>query len=169
MFFWTHGEEELQEFMEYLNKCHEQIKFTFEVSKESINFLDIAIHLNEDGSIWTALYRKPTDSHDYLHYKSAHPHHCKKSLPYSQFSRVRQICMNRADFLRHSLIFFGHFKRRGYPDKYLVEALIKTCALSRDSLLVPSRKETDDENEDLFLITEFCPEFEGLKPLVQKS
>ena len=99
VFFWTHGEEELEKFMEYLNKCHEQIKFAFEVSEESINFLDTKINLTEEGEIWTDLYCKPTDSHDYLHYKSAHPHDCKKSLPYSQFLQVRRICTKTVDFL----------------------------------------------------------------------
>ena len=68
-----HGDEELEKFTDYLNKCHEQIKFTFEVSGESINFLDTTMHLNAEGEIWTDLYWKPTDSHDYLHYKCTPP------------------------------------------------------------------------------------------------
>ena len=66
-------------------------------------------------------------------------------------------------------IYIGHFKRRGYPEKYLIEALIKTCALSRESLLLALQKDEGEDNDDLFLITEYCPEFDGLKPMIQKS
>ena len=73
----------LVKWQEHLNSCHPMIKFTFETS--SVNFLDTTVHLDVDGMIWTDLYVKPTDSYIYLHYDLAHPHHCKDSLPYSQF------------------------------------------------------------------------------------
>ena len=42
-FIWTHGEEELQKFIDYLNASHHSIKFTAEWSRESINFLDTRV------------------------------------------------------------------------------------------------------------------------------
>ena len=78
---WTHGKEELDKFFEHLNKCHETIKFTMESSSDQINFLDTTLHKDADGTLWTDLYCKPTDSHTYLHYKSAHPHIAKEVYP----------------------------------------------------------------------------------------
>ncbi len=75
--------EQLEEFVQNLNEVHPTIKFTLEHSDTCVNFLDTKVHL-EDGKLWTNLYSKPTDSHSYLHYSSAHPLHSKKSLPYSQ-------------------------------------------------------------------------------------
>ena len=76
---WTHGQEELDKFFDYLNKCHETITFTVESSTEKINFLDTTVHKSPSGELWTDLYCKPTDSHSYLHFKSAHPHIANKA------------------------------------------------------------------------------------------
>ncbi len=72
---WTHGKEEFDKWVKDLNK------FTVETSASSVAFLDVQVNLDEEGRIWTDLYTKPTDSHNYLHYSSAHPPHCKKALP----------------------------------------------------------------------------------------
>ena len=42
-FIWTHGKEELKNFMKELNNFRDHIKFTFESDKENINFLDVNI------------------------------------------------------------------------------------------------------------------------------
>ena len=70
---WTHGEQKLQEFIYYLNNLHKTIKFTHEFSHERINFLDTTVKFDNDRKLITTLYNKPTDSHLYLHYSSAHP------------------------------------------------------------------------------------------------
>ena len=107
---WQHRTDELNEWIEYLNNCHPTIKFTVEHLTEVLSFLDVNIHINQDmGRIWTDLYSKPTDSHNYLHYQSTHPAHCKKGLPFSQFLRVRHICSWEEDFCKHSLTLKYHF------------------------------------------------------------
>ena len=132
---WTHGQEELYKFLAYLNDCHATIKFTMEASEEKINFLDTTLHKSEDGTLWTDLYSKPADSHNYLHYKSAHPSHCKKSLPYSQMLRIKRICTKHEDYLYHILVLCCHFLNRGYPLDTLIEALIKALKVSRQDLM----------------------------------
>ena len=65
-FIWKHGEEKLKEFIDVLNKKHHSIKFTAELSKTQINFLDVILSL-ENGKIKTDLYVKPTDTYQYFH------------------------------------------------------------------------------------------------------
>ena len=43
---WIHGEEELKNFLTYLNSIHDKIKFTHEFSKNSINFLDTTLKID---------------------------------------------------------------------------------------------------------------------------
>ena len=62
---WTHGEQKLLEFLEYINGPHNSIKFTWEWSRKKVNFLDIQI-INNEGQIDPDLYVKPTDKHQYL-------------------------------------------------------------------------------------------------------
>ena len=79
------------EFKDYLNNVDPNLKFTLKYSVESIDFLDATVHLDQElGELWTEVYCKPSDSQSYLHYTSAHPYHMKKSLPFSQFLRVRR-------------------------------------------------------------------------------
>ena len=40
-YIWTHGEEKLALFLNDLNNCHSNIKFTHESNKEHIPFLDL--------------------------------------------------------------------------------------------------------------------------------
>ena len=44
------------------------------------------------------IYRKPTDTYNYVLFSSAHPLHCKLGIPYSQFLRIRRICTFLTDF-----------------------------------------------------------------------
>ena len=69
------------------NNFNPNIKFTYEFSEESINFLDLNVKFSS-GKLQTSLYVKPTDCHQYLHFQSSHPKHTKKSIVYSQTLRV---------------------------------------------------------------------------------
>ena len=42
-FIWTHGKEELENFMKELNSFSDHIKFTFESDKENIIYLDVTL------------------------------------------------------------------------------------------------------------------------------
>ena len=89
---YDHGEEELAKLLDHMNTFHPTIKFTYEFSRESVNFMDIKIMKAPDGKIITDLYTKATDAHAYLYYTSCHPPHTSKSLPYSQALRICKIC-----------------------------------------------------------------------------
>ena len=86
---WTHGEEKLLEFVDFLNSAHHSIKFTVEYSKETVNFLDVQV-IKQGNKIVTDLCTKPTDTHH--HHSSWHPGHTKKGIPYGQALRIRRIC-----------------------------------------------------------------------------
>jgi hypothetical protein len=77
---WTGTRTELDTFISTLNQAHPTIKFTSEISDESVPFLDTRVHLSTDGTIYTDLYTKPTDSHNYLLFTSTHPRHCLQEI-----------------------------------------------------------------------------------------
>ena len=98
-YIWTHGKEMLSLFLEDLNNFHPSIKFSHEVNKESIHFLDLSIRFSY-GNILTDLYVKPTDIHQFLHYTLSHPDHTKCSIVFSKALRVSRICSKKSDFLK---------------------------------------------------------------------
>ena len=129
--------DKAQDFVDHLNKQHPTIKFTAEISLTSVNFLDTTVFKESDGSLSTKLYRKPTDTFQYLHYHSHHPSHQKKSIPYSQFVRVRRICTHKSDFFNNTDLMIKHMVARQYPMTLLLEAQKRAASLSRNDLLTP--------------------------------
>ena len=161
---WTHGLETLQEFNIYLNSCTPHFKFTFEWSHAQVSFLDTLIKIC-DNQIVTDLYTKPTDSHNYLVYKSSHPQRCKDSIPYSQFLRIRRICSDIQDFDIHVVTFATYFLQRGYPLDLIKEAALKARETNRLSLLHPGVKNKDN-NDKVFLITTYHPHDHSLRNIL---
>ena len=56
------------------------------------------------------MYSKPTDAHQYFNFKSCHPPHVKRAIPYSQGLRLKRICNSENAFeekLRELKGFFG--------------------------------------------------------------
>ena len=108
---WLGSQEDLQTFSRHLNTLHPTIKFTAASSRTEIPFLDILIKVR-NGLLHTDLHTKPTDTHNYLHYLSAHPRHCKDNIPFSQFLRVRRLCSQDEDFRARCLELTQHLRER---------------------------------------------------------
>ena len=105
-FIWTHDNESLQTFIRFCNnytKNHSmrsEIKFETNISRETVNFLDVKVNLQED-KISTTLYSKPTDAH-HLNVISCHPNHTIKHIPKGQFIRIRRILSTDLEYLKHA-------------------------------------------------------------------
>jgi hypothetical protein len=121
---WTAGQETFDDFVTHLNQSHTSIKFTSEQSNKEVSFLDTKVILH-NNRLTTDLYTKPTDTHSYLRYDSAHHPSCKKTLPYSQFLRLRRICNNDQLFEQHANEMHTHFVNQGYPEYLLGVAKAK--------------------------------------------
>lgn len=104
-FIWNDGPKELLNFFHLANSLHPSIKFTIESSRVSIPFLDVEVCF-KGGRIATKVYSKPTDRHSYLHYRSFHPTHIKKSIVYSQLLRYKRIYSDHSDFVQESTNLF---------------------------------------------------------------
>ena len=164
---WSGSDESLDAFISYINSVHDRIKFTVERSKTSVNFLDTTVHL-ENGRLWTDLYCEEMDSHNYLHFDSAHPKHCKTSLPYSQLLRLKRICSFERDFLKHSGMILAHFQRRGYSVETLQSAMDKVKSIKREDLL-KEKTDTIEADQVISVVTTYTPQCNELPTLVKKN
>ena len=138
---YTGGEKKLDEFLKNINTKHDSIKFDYEKSTQSVAFLDTLIYIDEKRQLQTTLYTKPTDTHNYLHFKSAHPRHLKESLPYSQALRLRRICSENNEFIRHSDKLKQQFTARGYSQTLVENQIKKAIAIPREATLKLAKKE----------------------------
>ena len=78
---------DVNELHNLLQNLHPKIKFTMEHSSKELSFLDILIK-NINGQVITDIYHKPTDTQQYLHFKSHHFKDCIKSIPYTLAHRI---------------------------------------------------------------------------------
>ena len=66
--------DRVDEMLAHINSINHNIQFTLEREKEHvISFLDVKLMHNEDGSLSTKVYRKPTHTDQYLQFSSHHP------------------------------------------------------------------------------------------------
>ena len=71
---WTDGEDKLEGFLNRLNNFHPNLKFTYQNSKSSVNFLHVSVTIVDN--------------------KLAHPFQNKKSIVYSQGLRIKRFCLS---------------------------------------------------------------------------
>ena len=141
---YTGGERKLIEFLTKLNTAHDSIKFDFEKSTKSIAFLDTLVYIDDKRQLQTTLYTKPTDTHNYLHFKSAHPKHLIDSLPYSQALRIRRICSQNDELITQSDNLNRLFIAQGYKLSLVEEQINKAITKDRkDTLNLTHKKKTN--------------------------
>ena len=120
---WTHGSERLDEYFKFLNDFHPALKFTIErtdrVSSGCIPFLDTNITVQQDGSYSTELYIKPMAAPIIIHFSSAHPIQCKRSVLFSQLLRAKRLGSDRQAQERGMAKIESLFRHNGYPNKLI--------------------------------------------------
>ena len=169
-FIWEHGKDELEKWLDYLNKSHKTIKFTAEQSSVEINFLDTKVKVNQnEQKLYTDLYVKPTDTNSYLKYNSAHPPKCKDSLPYSQFLRIKRICKKNEDYEKHTNLKVKEFIEKGYPMKKLLETKEKVDELDRSKLLEPKSNSKKTDLETVFLTTTYREGYQYVPKIIKSN
>ena len=172
--FWKKSWGDINELHLLLQNLHPNIKFTMESNENEIPFLDILIKKSQNKII-TDLYHKPTDTQQYLHFKSHHPKACRNNIPYNLARRIVTIVSDntlkhqRLNELKTSLI------SRGYPKTLIDTGIAKALSLPNDSLRKPKNKM--QEKEPLAFVTTFnhrnpelfTPAYRNLEQLKQSE
>ena len=86
---------------------------------KKVNFLDLTIQLETDGTITTRTYVKPMNLHLYIPPLSAHPLGVLKSLIFGNLQRYWIQNSHRHDFVAVASSFHGHLLNRGYSRETL--------------------------------------------------
>lgn len=120
---WTSSMEEFELFISFLNGIDPSIKLKFEISAQSINFLDTTVYkgptFSDLNKLDIKVYFKPTDTHALLYKNSFHPKHTFKGIVKSQLLRFMRICTVPSDFKEAVRILFKALRSRGYSRCFL--------------------------------------------------
>lgn len=131
--------DEVKSFASLLNEFDPNLKFTLEYSLEKVHFLDMWI-LNNNGCLQTTLYQKETDRNTLLLATSLHPPSLKRSLPISQFYRLRRVCSSTDEYINKASEMKSKFTQRGYDLECVEQAFTLALNKPRSELLQKSNK-----------------------------
>ena len=115
-------------FQSLWNEMDPHLQFIFSELLKQQNYLDInAKVIGYELSL--DIYRKPTDSFNYLAYTSCHPSHTKDNIALSLAKRIIRISTEdphtRLDELKHNLML------RGHPEQKIIQAFSKVYSPQR--------------------------------------
>ena len=146
---WNKSKKHLMNFHQLLNSLQPKIKFTMEQSTDNLPFLDILLY-KEGNKLYTDIYYKGTDTHQYLDFRSCHPKHTKCNIPYCLAGRICTI-VKKNDLREQRLSEFKNFLRKQiYPEQIITTGIEKAQKLNIQGLR-SALKETH-HNEILPLI-----------------
>ena len=101
------------------NNLHQNIKFTMEEeSNGELAFLDTLLKRN-NGEISVLVYRKPTHTDQYLHYRFHHQTSCKENVVSSLFNRTCSIITNKDDLNKKNARIKQVLKENGYQESII--------------------------------------------------
>ena len=139
---WNKSLISTEEIVDFMNALHSKLKFTHETSDTSLPFLDVLIII-ENGRIITDIYHKPTDTKQYLDYKSCHPRSTKNNVPYCLARRICTIVTDgnlrkkRLQELKVAL------KNRNYPTGVIEKGISMASQLDIKTLRTPKTQNND--------------------------
>ena len=114
------NEQDANEFLEYLNKQHPNIRFTAEPETNGVlPFLDISIKNREGGGFETSVYHKSSYTGLLLNYFSFTPNLYKQSLVKTLINRTYRICSNWTNFSIDVDKLKNILQRNKFPLKFI--------------------------------------------------
>lgn len=164
-FIWHGTKTELQDFFNFINTNGFNLRFTMNCDTYKMNFLDILVY-RQSNKLSSSLYRKSTDRNSILHGDSFHPTALKKSLPISQFNRVRRICSSDLDYQTQAEDLVERFQQRQYKQEWITRAHDKFASLSQTQCLEHTRPQRKDQR--INCIIQYSPLGKEFQQIINK-
>ena len=95
---WMTPSQSFQEFTDHINSQSQHIKFTIEAERDGqLPFLDTLVILNDDGTLKTKIYCKPTHTDQYLNWDSNHQLEHKRLVVQTLLRRAETVTSKPED------------------------------------------------------------------------
>ena len=88
---WNSSKKRLNSFHQFFNSLDKELKFTMEIAKVSLCFLDLKISI-ADYKLVTTVYSRPTDSYLYLYSNSCHSPKTTDGIQKGVALKIIRIC-----------------------------------------------------------------------------
>ena len=135
--FCIHRKGSIEELLHHLNGVRPNIKFTLEQEEDGkISFLDTLLR-KEDRSLDVSVYRKPTHTDRYLHFKSHHPTDGKGGVVRCFHNMARGITSTQDNLQKEVDHLARVLKQNAYPANFI-----------RNASAPPTQKTADTSSHD---------------------
>ena len=122
---WQYGQDNIQNFLDYLNSRHSRIKWTIEVEKEGIlPFVDLSL-CRRAYRISAGIYRKASHTLKYSTFSSNRPRAEQLGIVKSMLNRAYNLCDEGEPLVREVKLLNDAFIANGYHPKD-VDRIIST-------------------------------------------
>ena len=151
---WTGSRSELDNFLDRLNRAHHSIKFTWSISNERIQFLDLNIfkgdRFTETGHLDLSTHFKSTNTFQYLHFSSSHPRSVFKGLVKGE--AIRFLHSNTHAPTYHATLrkFRQHLLLRNYPRDF-VDRILGRITYDLRASYIPSLSPSPSHHHIVFV------------------
>ena len=124
---WPGTRSELDSFLDRLNKAHRTLRFTWSISDERIEFLDLNIfkggRFNATQLLDLSTHFKSTNTFQYLHFSSSHPRSVFKGLVKGEAIRFLRSNTDAHTYYNTLRTFRNHLLNRKYPKDFVDRTL----------------------------------------------
>ena len=139
-------------FLKLLNSMHPAIQYTIEQSElvkysdgkmiQILVFLSLLLHMNNEGDIWTNVFYKETNTHEYSNYESSHPQHVKENIPYNLAKRIVVFTSKSEDQEKNLKDLKTWLINCGYPEQVISKGI-------HDALLQGPANQTTEKSQNM--------------------
>ena len=155
------------EFFHYINSMDDNMKFTAETTRVdgAMPFLDTLVIPQNDGSLSTTVYRKPTHTNQYLQWDSHHAISNKYSVISSLLHRAKGICSTQEQLEEEQTHIHRVLSSCNYPGWAINRMKLKTNTPVKPKNSNNSNKDTKSNTIKRSYIT--VPYMKGLSESIK--
>ncbi len=132
---------------------------------KSCPFLDVMV-IKEGQTIKTDLYSKPTDAKRYVHFRSAHPSHTKRNIPYNLARCIAMIVENPQMRTKHFQELAKNLGECGYPKRLVQDSIAKFQNIDSNELRTLKTRQKKDL---IVFVTDYNPNNPNFIETIKKS
>ena len=170
---WVGTRSELESFLDRLNKAHRTLKFTWSISDERVELLDLNLfkggRFNTTNHLDMSTHFKKTNTFQYLHFSSSHPRGVFKGLVKGEAIRFLRSNTDAHTYYSTLHTFREHLLLRGYPKDFIDRNLTHDLRASYIPDLTPSPSPSPTPSPYIpRLVTTYSPHYTSLLHLLNK-
>ena len=169
---WTDTMETLQTFLDSLNNFHPSLQFTYTISQDSTDFLDLTIYKGPSYQITNKLdtktNQKQQNLYQYLHFSSEHTRNQHKAVVTGECIRYIRTNTIKENYDAIVFLFKQRLRKREYPPMFIDKTVQSVSYKDRQRHLTKEKRPVPHVKRPIFKCLP-PPKFNNLKQIILQN